>query len=355
MIQSFLVKILLAPFSLLYGMGVTIHGFLYKTGLRKGFNFDLPVISVGNLTIGGAGKSPHIEYLIRILQPYINVATLSRGYKRSTKGFRIVKPTDDATLVGDEPLQFIRKFPEIIVAVGENRIFSIPEIIKNAPDTDVILLDDAFQNRAVNPLINILLTEYSRPFTKDFLLPSGRLREWRSGSQRADIVIVSKCPPILEKEDKDKIEKSLDLFPRQKIFFSYYKYLQPYFLLNPVERVVMENDMQILLICAIAKTDYLLDHLTQEVESVTSLEFEDHRYFTTRDLMKLKATFDAMTTEKKIIMTTEKDAMRLELHRDFLIEHKMPIFVLPVEVEFHFNESNDFNQLIKDRLLEFKI
>jgi len=355
MIQSLLIKILLAPFSLLYGIGVTIHGFFYKTGLRKGFSFDVPVITVGNLTIGGAGKSPHIEYLIRLLQPYIDVATLSRGYKRKTKGFRIVESTDNATVVGDEPLQFKRKFPDVVVTVGENRIFAIPEIIKNAPKTDVVLLDDAYQNRAVNPLINILLTEYSRPYTKDYLLPSGRLREWSSGSQRADVVVVSKCPPHLDEKSKIEIEKLLNIFPRQQIFFSYYKYLQPYSLLNPVERVVMQKNMQVLLICAIAKTDYLLDHLTQEVESVTSLEFEDHRYFTTRDLLKLKATFDAMTTENKIIMTTEKDAMRLELHRDFLIKNKMPIFVLPVEVEFHFKEGPIFDEWVKKELLEFKI
>ncbi len=177
MLQSTLVKILLAPFSLLYGVGVSLRNYFYRQGILKAVDFDLPVISVGNLSVGGAGKSPHIEYLIRLLKDYINVATLSRGYKRKSKGFLIVQPQQSVEQAGDEPLQFRRKFHDILVAVAESRTFAIPQILMKEPHTQVILLDDAFQHRSITPGLNILVTEYSHPFTRDYLLPSGRLRE----------------------------------------------------------------------------------------------------------------------------------------------------------------------------------
>ncbi len=184
MIQQTLVKILLAPFSLLYGVGVSLRNFLYQKELLKGIRFDIPVISVGNLSIGGAGKTPHIEYLIRLLQPYIYVSTLSRGYKRSTKGFLLARPHHNAKSIGDEPLQFVRKFPGVVVAVAENRSFAVPQMMMAAPHLQAILLDDAFQHRSIEAGLNILLTQYNLPFTQDYLLPSGRLREWRGAPCR---------------------------------------------------------------------------------------------------------------------------------------------------------------------------
>jgi tetraacyldisaccharide 4'-kinase len=204
MIQNVLFKILMAPFSLLYGIGVSLRNTFYKTGVLKSISFNLPIISVGNLSVGGAGKTPHIEYLIRLLKDYLNVATVSRGYKRKTKGFLFVKPKMNAEQVGDEPLQFKRKFQDVAVTVSESRTFAIPEILGEHPDTQVVLLDDAFQHRSIKPGLNILLTEFSKPFTKDFLLPSGRLREWRSAYQRADVVVVSKCPREVTQEEKEK-------------------------------------------------------------------------------------------------------------------------------------------------------
>ena len=354
MIQSTLVKILLAPFSLLYGIGVSIRNGLYNRGLLKGVEFNVPVISVGNLSVGGAGKSPHIEYLIRLLKDYIDVATLSRGYRRKTKGFLTVHTGMTAEQVGDEPLQFKRKFPDIRVTVSESRTFAIPKIMMDNPDTKAVLLDDAFQHRSVKPGLNILLTEYSRPFTKDFLLPSGRLREWRSAYERADTIIVTKCPLSITEEDKTRMIEDINPLSHQKIYFSYYGYQQPYFILNPLYKLSLNKDMDVLLISAIARTDYLVSYLEEQVNSVRVREYEDHHYFTKYDVGQLKADFDRMESDKKVIITTEKDAMRLELHRPYIIQNRMPIWAIPVEVKFHFDEGPLFDEDIRQFLLNFK-
>lgn len=354
MIQRLLIQILLAPFSLLYGAGVGFRNAMYSRGLLKGVEFNVPVISVGNLSVGGAGKTPHIEYLIRLLKDYIEVATLSRGYRRKSRGFLAVNSRMNAEQAGDEPLQFKRKFPDILVAVAESRTFAIPKIMMDRPDTQVILLDDAFQHRSVKPGLNILLTEFSRPFTRDYLLPAGRLREWRSAYERADIIIVSKCPPEMAPEQKEAMIGEIRPLPHQKIYFSYYRYGKPYYILNPAYSLELAPEMDILLISAIANTDYLVDYLDEQAGSVHILEYEDHHYFTKYDVGQLKAKFDNMESKKKLILTTEKDAMRLELHRRFLISDRIPVFAIPVEVQFHFGEGEQFDQEIRDFLLNFK-
>ena len=235
---------MLAPFSLLYGIGVSLRNFFYKNGILKGVEFDLPLISVGNLSIGGAGKTPHIEYLIRLLKDYLNVATISRGYKRKTKGFLIVKPNYNANAVGDEPLQFARKFQDVLVTVSESRTFAVPQILMEQPDNQVILLDDAFQHLSIKPGLNILLTEFSYPFTKDYLLPSGRLREWRSAYRRANIIIVSKCPSQITEAEKNALIEDIEPLARQRVYFSYYEYDQPYFILKPDYRFRLSPDIR---------------------------------------------------------------------------------------------------------------
>ena len=354
MFRNNLIKILLAPLSLLYGIGVGLIDFFYKKGLLKGIVFDLPIISVGNLSVGGAGKTPHIEYLIQLLRPYLNVATLSRGYKRKTKGYLTVAVQDNAEKVGDEPLQFKRKFSDVHVAVAENRTFAIPQILTESPTTQVVLLDDAFQHRAIYAGLNILLTEYGSPFTEDYLLPSGRLREWRSAYKRADVLIVSKCPPEITEEEKKHFEDTLKPFPHQKLFFSYYEYQQPYYILNSRYRAQLNKETDVLLFCAIARTDYLVEHLESQVNSVKVMEYEDHRYFSKFDVSFLQTTFEKMDSKKKLIITTEKDAMRLQLHQEFLEEQKLPVFALPVKVAFHFDEGEKFDTSVKQFLLDFK-
>lgn len=355
MFQNNFIKLLLAPFSLLYGASVGLRNFFYQQGLLKGISFNIPVIAVGNLSMGGAGKTPHIEYLIRLLRPYLNLATLSRGYKRKTKGFLKIQPNMTAEQAGDEPLQFKRKFPEVLVTVCESRTFAIPQILSENPDRQVILLDDAFQHRAIDPGLNILLTEYSYPFTRDYLLPSGRLREWRNAYQRADIIVVSKCPFYLSEEDRDQMIKEINPLPAQRIYFSYYDYGRPYYIFNQRYVTDLQPDWEVLLICAIARTDYLVDYLEEKVKTVRILEYEDHHQFSNYDVAHLKANFDRMEAEKKIIITTEKDAMRLENHKKYLVDNKIPLFALPIDVQFHFDDGSRFDQDVKDFLLNFKV
>ncbi len=354
MIQKFLVKALLFPFSLLYGLGISLRDLFYRKGLLKAIAFDLPTIAVGNLSIGGAGKTPHIEYLVRLLKDYLHVATLSRGYQRKTRGYLEVTHQHTAELVGDEPLQFRRKFPEIVVTVSESRTFAIPEILGKYPQVQVILLDDAFQHRSIEPGLNILLTEFSAPYTRDFLLPSGRLREWKSGYRRADVIVVSKCPPVISETQRTEMIKELQPFAHQKVFFSYYDYLQPYYILNAGYKLTMEEDLDVLLICAIARTDYLVEYLETKVRSVEVLEYEDHHFFSKHDIGHLQKTFEEIDSKKKVIITTEKDAMRLELHHQFLQENKLPIFAIPVEVAFHFEQGPEFDEMTKQFLLDFR-
>lgn len=355
MVQHILFKILLAPFSLIYGLGVGLRNQFYRWNLLKGVEFNLPVISVGNLSVGGAGKTPHIEYLVRLLQTYLEVATLSRGYKRKTKGYLVVKPQMNAEQVGDEPLQFKRKFPNIQVAVSESRALGIPMLVSDHPELQVILLDDAFQHRAVKPGLNIMLTEYRHPFTKDHLLPSGRLREWRSAYQRADTIIISKCPAQITEEDRSKFLAEVKPLPTQNVYFSYYDYAQPYYIFNPQYGVKLSPDLDILLICAIARTEYLTDYLTTRVNNVSVMEFEDHHFFTKYDVAQLKENFERLESSKKVIITTEKDAMRLELHHQYIRDNQMPIFAIPVQVRFHFEEGPKFEAEVKEFLLDFKV
>jgi len=355
MVQHYLVKLLLAPLSLLYGMGVSVRDMLYRNGLLKGVEFNVPIISVGNLSVGGAGKTPHIEYLISLLKDYLEVATLSRGYSRKTKGFLTVQSGMTAEQVGDEPLQFKRKFPDVYVTVAESRTFAIPKIMMDRPATQAVLLDDAFQHRSIKPGLNILLTEFDRPFTRDYLLPSGRLREWRAAYRRADIIVVSKCPAQVTEAERQALTEEINAMPHQQLFFSYYDYFQPYYILDRRFQLELREDMDVLLICAIAGTDYLVRYLEERVNTVTVLEYEDHHYFTKHDVGNLQSTFERLESDKKVVITTEKDAMRLELHKTFLREQRLPIFALPVQVRFHFDEGPAFDERIKDFLLNFRV
>jgi len=354
MIQHRLIRILLLPFSLLYGIGVALRNLAYTTGILKSVSFSIPVISIGNLSMGGSGKSPHIEWLVRWLKEYVSVATLSRGYGRKTLGFKIVSVEMNALEAGDEPLQFKRKFPDIGVAVSESRVLGIPQIMAHYPQTQVVLLDDAFQHRAVRPGLNIMLTEYRRPFFGDYLLPSGRLREWRSAYKRADIIIVSKCPSGLRQEERDAFIGALALMPGQQIFFSTFEYGDPYYFFNPAYRGGIDSETEIIAFTAIAQPEYLHEYLLSRCGTLTTIEYEDHHYFEAQEIANLKRRFDALPSSRKMIVTTEKDAMRLDLHRDFLNELKIPLFVLPVQVRFLFGGELDFTQAVKDFLLNFK-
>ncbi len=354
MVRNILLKILLFPFSIIYGFFSWLYNLTYDSNVLESIKFSLPVISVGNLTVGGTGKTPHIEYLVNFLKPYLQIATLSRGYKRKTKGFRKVELSDDIKAVGDEPLLYKRKYHDVNVYVAESRLEGISNIVMDAPDVQTILLDDAYQHREITPAINILLTEFDFPFYKDFYLPTGRLREWRSGYKRADIIIVTKCPDEVSEAQKSELIEKINLRKNQKIFFSYYRYFNPYYIYNPEQRIRLDKNMTVLLISALASTSYLLNHLEDKIEDLHSLEFTDHHNFTFDEVVNFKRIFDELGNTNKIILTTEKDAMRLDIHRQYILENKLPIFVLPVAVDFLFDEKKIFDETIKNMLLEFK-
>lgn len=353
--EDIVIKVLLLPIALLYGLAVGLRNLLYRIGVLRSVKFDLPVISVGNLTVGGTGKSPHIEYLLRWMTQYLNVAVLSRGYGRKTEGYRPVTTIDTAKEVGDEPLQFKRKFPDTAISVSESRALGVPELVKRNPETQCVLLDDAFQHLAVTPGLNIMLTEFNRPFTRDWLLPSGRLREWRIGYRRADIIIVTKCPAGLTAAQRQKMLHEIDPYPRQRVYFSRYQYGAPYNMLRPELKRSLDLNTDVLLVSAIANTDYLLKHLGGEARSVQTMEYEDHHYFAEDELNDMVRRFERMPGKDKVIVTTEKDATRLELHAEFFWKNNLPVYVLPIEVAFCDQDEVAFQEDVKSVLLDFKV
>lgn len=295
---------LLYPFGLLYGGITSIRNFLFDKEILKSTEFDIPIIAIGNLNVGGTGKTPQVEYLTRLLTPYYKVAILSRGYKRSSKGFFLADENSTAVMLGDEPFQYYRKFPNVRVAVDANRTEGIQNILKTHPDTEVVLLDDAYQHRKVKAELYILLTSYSDLFSDDLLLPAGNLRESKSGADRAAIVIVTKCPSILSQEQQQKVKSKLALAENQQLFFSTIEYDEFVFSENnsiPVQEVKLENKT---LLAGIAKPKYFFDYLKKP--SDTLLEFPDHHNFIPTEIESIKAK-----AKENLVITTEKDYVRL--------------------------------------------
>lgn len=354
MVQNIVVKILLSPFAFLYGMLISLRNFLFTVGLVRRSTFNLPVINVGNLSIGGAGKTPHVEYLIRILKPYLDIAVLSRGYGRKTKGFLFVNLPGDANHYGDEPLQYKRKNTDMVVAVSESRALGIPEILKIHPYINTILLDDAFQHLGIDPSLNILLTEHTRLFTDDYLLPAGRLREWRSAYKRADLIIITKCRAGFEEEEAKAIIEKIKPLENQNIFFTQYIYGHPYHIYRPGNRFTLNENVDVLLVSGIANSDYMEAYLESLGCNLHFVQFEDHHYFTEHELSQIKLKFDHIESSNKIILSSEKDCMRLDLHRDFIVSNQLPLYALPIQVEFLFNAGPLFDDMIKKHLLNFK-
>lgn len=346
--------ILLSPFSLLFAGIITLRNIFYETGLLKATSFNLPIINVGNLSVGGTGKTPHIEHLIRLLTPYINVGTLSRGYKRKSKGFKLITTRDNAKQSGDEPLQFKTKFPHIPVAVSESRNIGIPLLVKQHPEIQTILLDDAFQHRSVVPGLNILLTEQNNLFTDDFLMPSGRLREPRISYERANVIIVTKCNDDITENEMENIKNKINPLPFQKLFYSKYKYGQPYYLFDNSIKINLAEDHRVVLISAIANVEYLLSYLEKKATIENIVKYEDHHYFSSIELEYFKKMYD-QSADNTLFLTTEKDAMRLALHKEYLLENKIPIFALPIEVQFLNDEGPDFDDYVKKFLHQFKV
>ena len=354
MVRNWVLKILLLPIALIYGFFAVLYSKLYDFKFLMSIKFTIPVIDVGNLSVGGTGKTPHTEYLINLLKPHINISVLSRGYRRISKGFQQVMVNSNVKDAGDEPLLFKKKYPDIGVFVSESRVEGISQMLMKSPHIQTVLLDDAFQHREIDPGLNILLTEFDFPFFNDFFLPFGRLREWRSAYKRADVIVVTKCPLDLTEEHKNDFLLRLAPLSTQRVFFSYYQYYQPYFMYDPQIRIELKKDQPIVLISALASASYLISYLQKTECDLHSMEFNDHHDFTFDEIENMKRVFTELKGENKIILTTEKDAMRLNEYRDYVLTNKLPVFVLPVSVNFLFDQKNEFDDFIKNFLLEFK-
>ena len=338
----------LQPLSWFYGLGVRFRNTLFETGFLKSRSFSIPVISVGNITVGGTGKTPHVEYLIRLLQDHSRVAVLSRGYKRKSHGFQIANESSTARTIGDEPFQMKQKFPKVIVAVDKNRVHGIEALNQKYQDIDVILLDDAFQHRYVKPGINILLVDYHRLIIYDTLLPAGRLREPLTGKNRADMVIITKCPKDLKPMEYRVITKAMDLYPYQQIFFTTLEYgeLAPLFKKEaPTVNLDKLKDHNVLLLTGIASPRQMKEDLTPVVSKLSMLSFPDHHAFSQKDIEQISSEF-AKLPSPKCIITTEKDAARIIGLEGLSNEIKENIYILPVRIKFMLNQEEKFNENI---------
>lgn len=349
---------LLTPLSWLYGFGTWVRNWLFDN--RIFFHeeeYDIPIVGVGNITVGGTGKTPHVEYIVSNLSRNFKVAVLSRGYKRKTKGFVLANSMSTPELIGDEPYQIYRKFGTFaLVAVCENRRKGIEELLRLFPDLDVIVLDDSFQHRWVKPKVSVLLTDYNRPFYKDNLLPLGRLREGKLGVNRADMVVVTKCPDSLMPINFRIVQKELDLMNFQKLFFSRYEYgqLAPVFADEAPYHCSLAslgpND-GVLLLTGIAHPRYFVRHFKTYPFKVKVDHYPDHHDFSRSDIEDISKRFRELAGERKIIVTTEKDAVRL-MHNPYFPKALKPFtFYLPVTVKMvNGLDESDFIEELKESL-----
>lgn len=349
-----MLKIVLYPFTLLYGLIIAIRNFLYDSKVFKQHDFEVPVISVGNITVGGTGKTPHAEYIISLLKKQFNVAYLSRGYKRRTKGFLLASRNSGVSEIGDEAVQIKQKFPEITVAVCEKRVQGIQKLINDKRfDIDVIVLDDAFQHRSVKPSINILLVDYTQPIFDDDLLPAGRLREPCHSRFRANFIIYTKCPAMLKPIDQRVIKNRLDIRPYQNLFFTSIVYGE----ITPAEKGVklFTNDMRkhaVLLITGIANPQPLIDYLTPQVGEIIHLAYADHFHYNSNELIKIKENFDTIESAEKIMITTEKDMVRFKSVNEKPIGFIENLYYIPIEIKFLDKTKDLFNKRVMNYVTE---
>ena len=341
----------LRPLSWLYGLGVGFRNFLFEAGALKSHSYATPVISVGNITVGGTGKTPHVEYLIRLLKDKTNLAVLSRGYKRKSRGF--VLADHDTTMydIGDEPFQIKQKFPDITVAVDKKRTRGISRLINGeaGKDIDVILLDDAFQHRYVTPGINILLVDYHRLIIYDELLPSGRLREGANSKNRADIVIITKCPTNMKPMEYRVLTKAMALYPYQQLYFSTHTYegLESLDGRESLDGLESLADKHVLLLTGIASPEQMKLDLESYAKDIQPLVFADHHQFKEKDICLINETFSGLPSPKCVI-TTEKDAVRLRAVKGLSEEVLQHLYVLPIRIKLMLDQEESFNKYIID-------
>lgn len=329
-------RFLFFPISAFYSLILLIRRRVFFTyGIFKRTSFDIPIICIGNLSMGGTGKTPHTEYITRLFKKDYRIATLSRGYKRKTTGYICANNTHLVQDIGDEPMQYFHEFGnEVTIAVDERRVHGVKQLLNDNPTLDMIILDDAYQHLAIKAGLNILLTDYFKPYFSDYLFPVGTLRENQSAAKFADIVIVTKCPKILSPITRDFFLSKIKPTHKQQVFFSYFTYGN----LVPITSFAMGKEIdfsKIILLTGIVNPYPLKEYLTEFYSDIRTIEFPDHHEFTPKDIAEIIREFDTIITKQKAIITTQKDAMRLlEPHIKNLIDH-LPIFYVPLNVNFH--------------------
>lgn len=343
----------LLPFSWLYSFIVFIRNKCFDWGIFKQESFDIPVICVGNITVGGTGKTPHVEYLIEILKPHFKVAVLSRGYKRKTKGFILASSDSTALQIGDEPYQIKLKYPDVLVAVDGNRRRGIQALLALPQNfrPDIILLDDAFQHRYVKPSFIVLLTDYNRLMTHDRLLPAGRLREPLHHTEKANMIIVTKCPSSINPLEQRIISKDIQAYPYQDLFFTTFRYgdLLPVFADSGAKPLPLQElkNRNVLAITGIANPRPFYRVIKKQTRKVSVLEFPDHHMFKQKDIDKIVAAFNGLDAEKRIVVVTEKDAARFRSIKKIDESFRQSLYYLPIQIKFvNSEDQNIFNSKI---------
>jgi len=347
-------NILLYPLALIWGIVTGIRNFLYNSGVLKSVEFHLPVICVGNITVGGTGKTPHTEYIADLLRKDFKVATLSRGYKRTSRGFRIASPASPVKEIGDEPMQIFRKLPDVLVTVDRNRVNGVNRILEEAPETEVIILDDAFQHRRITPGFSILLTDYERLIVRDHLMPFGNLRESAGNMRRADIIIVSKSPENISPIQRRIIVKEIDKPPYQNLYFTSMAYKDPLHVFGDISKNAEEPDLSdsqncgIILITGIANPQPFKEYLQKSFKEIIHLSFPDHYTFREKDLQKIASEYQNLKSTNKYLITTEKDAVRLREFTNIAEPFKSAFFYIPIGIHFLNDDKDEFDNLIVD-------
>ena len=351
-------NIALAPFSCIYGSITATRNWLYDKGILPSTSFNIPIISVGNLAVGGTGKTPHVEFLLDLLKSNKKVAMLSRGYKRKTKGFVLAKENANSDLIGDEPFQIFSKNPEVTVAVDEKRVHGVRKLNELHPEIEVIILDDAYQHRQIAPGFSILLTDYSNLYTLDSHLPGGNLRESKKGSKRADLIIITKCPEKLSAIEMRIIEKEFSIKPHQSLFFSCYKYdeIKPVFP-DSVSEIISLNKIKktkagVLLVAGIVSPQPIVEQINKYSNTVETLFFKDHHSFQRQDILAIQKKFEKIENQEKIILVTEKDAARIVSMPDFPNVLKQVIYTIPISVKILNNQEQNFTDKIQKYVAE---
>jgi len=344
-------NILLYPLSLIFGLITGIRNFLYDAGIIPSVEFPFPVICVGNITVGGTGKTPHTEYIAGLLRANFKVATLSRGYKRKTRDFRIASSSALVSDIGDEPMQIFRNFPDVLVTVDRNRVHGVNKILQEYPETEVIILDDSFQHRRITPGFSILLSDFERLMVRDHMMPYGNLRENKGNMRRADMILITKSPENISPIQRRLIVKEINKLPYQNLYFTTFRYKSPIPVFENCQTVAESEislcpDCGIVLITGIANPQPLKEYLQKSYSEIIHLSFPDHHNFNEKDLLSISSAYINLKSANRYLFTTEKDAVRLREFINIAEPIRSAFFYVPIGIHFLNDDKDEFDNLI---------